>query len=86
MIRDELIIEFTERHFPNEARLIETSLINYYYIKNKSNKQEWEVSVGENLLNAVKAIFEYMSADMDNYLGLGEGPIYQKLCEIHIKT
>lgn len=85
MINDK-ILKYTQDKYPNEHALIGRSLINYYTLKIKEDKSEFEAMHQEKIYDGVMELFEILSKKIADEIDEDSDVIYESLMSIHIKT
>lgn len=86
MTDEQFILDYTNKYYDNENRLIERTMINYYFLKNKEDRNEKEEFYMVNLYDGILELFDIMSKKLEEELGLEAADIYSTLKDIHIKT
>jgi hypothetical protein len=86
MSEENFILEYTNKHYPEENALIARSLVNYYYLKNKEGKTEAEEFFLNEIYECVLELFRILAGKLDEEIGFGQNSIYTSLKAIHIKT
>lgn len=85
MTADELLA-YTRKHYQDQNDLIARSLINYYELRNLEEKTEAQEECQHVLYEEVLKLFDVMSSEISENMGLDHDDVYQLLKEIHIKT
>jgi len=80
------LIEYIKSSFPDEMSIIERSLINYYYLRNKKDKTESEIELMNTIYDGVNTLFRILSAHISEEFKLDKGALNRQLISIFIKT
>ena len=86
MISESEILEYTKTHYINEHNLIIRSMINYYALRLRDDKNAAELLHQERLYDGVIDLFHILSDLIANALGGDSDTIFETLKTIHIKT
>lgn len=88
MDNENIILNYTNKHYQEECKLIENSLINYYYLRLKEGKTKKEIFHQKMLYELVIDLMKILSITIvdEIQLNLTSDDIFEHLKDIHIKT
>jgi len=86
MTNADKILAYTKKHYVNENKLIERSMVNYYHSRLKGDKTDLEFIHQQKIFDGVIDLFEMMSEKLSVELGIDSDEVFQHLKNIHIQT
>lgn len=85
-MEDKEIIELISGIFPDELELIEISLINYYYLKNKKKLTAEENEIKDTLYDGAIKLFNAIAVHLADEHKLNQRELSRQIKDIFIKT
>lgn len=80
------IIQYCDTNYPDEAKLIARSMMNYYHIKNKKDLSIAEETHKNQIYKCVIDLFWELARRLSDELNLDETELFNTLFKIHVKT
>ena len=84
-MNDEVLINMINDKFPLEYATMERSLMNYYHLKNRTDKTEEMEILQKKLIEGIHALLYVMSKVLAEELKEDSDVVFEHLCSIHIK-